>query len=523
VIPTSENGWTPSRVGPDRLTWITVPGTKVQLQIMSGQPLAVLRAAAADFNAYIEPLRDTDSASWTPTNSVATSNHLNGTACDWNWDSHPFRRRGSFTAAQLRTIREMLDFYEGFLFWAGDWDDPIDEMHWQMGYGSYGNPKLDSFISRKIRSDGFSTFRRGPTQVQPKTDPRDDTALLIIGAAAARQYSREDIIAVLSTGIQESGLNQAATDSTGHRGVFQQDGGYPNRETVGGNVTGFLDRLDAKRHSDGASPDIWKNIFWLQQRPSESSADIAYANGRANYLVEITSRQVDATGLYDRLSTPQEDDMSAEAERKIDELYRALLGPVPSRSALRMPGEGNIGTVIDMIRNIDGMVHPELVADRASLGDPREIDRLRAVAGNPDPARAYDAELARKIAARAAAEQAHLASPGSPAAGIIPPPLSGDVAGLGDIVVELRGAVAALRTQVPTYTQPLQVVKENPTYNTIPAAVEAAPITPGELLGNVLNALIALQLSSTLPATIQAPLDALVQVVQTNFPKEETP
>ena len=50
-----------------------------------------MRAYAADYNAYIEPLRDDDSASYTPTNSVATSNHLNGTAMDLNWNSHAFR------------------------------------------------------------------------------------------------------------------------------------------------------------------------------------------------------------------------------------------------------------------------------------------------------------------------------------------------------------------------------------------------------------------------------------------------
>jgi len=231
-----------------------------------------------------------------------------------------------------------------------------------------------------------------------------------------------------------------------------------------------------------------------------------------------------AAGLVSTTAPQEDDDMSAEAERKIDELYRALLGPVPSRSALRMPGEGNIGTVIDLIRNLDGMVHPELVADRASLGDPREIDRLRAVAGNPDPARTYDAELARKIAARAAAEQSHLSTPGSPAAGVIPPPLSGDVAGLRDVVSELRIAVANVRAQVPTpqIQPPTYLPRVGRRLDAVPVD-QPDPITPGELLGNVLNALIALQLSSTLPATIQAPLDALVQVVQTNFPKEETP
>ena len=166
----SENGWRPARVGADLCVWVTVPGSKVSLQLQKGLPAKILAAFAADYNAFVEPLRDPDSASWTPTNSVATSNHLNATAMDLNWNSHPFRVRGTFTAAQVKTIRELLAFYEDTVFWAGDWTDPIDEMHWQMGYGSWNNPKTASFASRKIRSDGFSTFRRGVVEAKPKDD-----------------------------------------------------------------------------------------------------------------------------------------------------------------------------------------------------------------------------------------------------------------------------------------------------------------------------------------------------------------
>lgn len=166
----SENGWRPARAGADLCVWVTVPGSKVSLQLQKGLPAKILAAFAADYNAFVEPLRDPDSASWTPTNSVATSNHLNATAMDLNWNSHPFRVRGTFTAAQAKTIRELLAFYEDTVFWAGDWTDPIDEMHWQMGYGSWNNPKTASFASRKIRSDGFSTFRRGVVEAKPKDD-----------------------------------------------------------------------------------------------------------------------------------------------------------------------------------------------------------------------------------------------------------------------------------------------------------------------------------------------------------------
>lgn len=158
----SEDGWRPAKVGPDKLVWVSVPGTNVSLQVLQGLPAIIMPAFAADINEYVETLRDPDSASWTPTNSVATSNHLNGTAMDLNWDSHPFRVRGTFTPQQMAVVRELLEFYEDTIFWAGDWSDPIDEMHWQMAYGTYQDQdRLRDFVSRKIRPDGFSTFRRG--------------------------------------------------------------------------------------------------------------------------------------------------------------------------------------------------------------------------------------------------------------------------------------------------------------------------------------------------------------------------
>lgn len=176
----SENGWVPSWVGAADLQWTKVPGANVNLQIRTGQPLQIMRAFAADFNAYVEPLRDRDSACYTATNSVPTSNHLNGTAMDLNWDSHPFHAKGTFSAAQMKTIRELLDFYEDTIYWGGDWNSPIDEMHWQMGYNSYNNPNTANVIARKIRSDGFSTFRRGPIPSGHLDVPGADTNQLAV-------------------------------------------------------------------------------------------------------------------------------------------------------------------------------------------------------------------------------------------------------------------------------------------------------------------------------------------------------
>ena len=80
--PDSEDGWQPPRLDPNSslLAWDVVPGTDppVHLQIMVGWPTTVLLAFAADLNEFVEHMRDADSACYTPTNSVDTSNHLNG-------------------------------------------------------------------------------------------------------------------------------------------------------------------------------------------------------------------------------------------------------------------------------------------------------------------------------------------------------------------------------------------------------------------------------------------------------------
>lgn len=173
----SENGWRMVDQGTCR--WVTVPGTSVRLQIREGQPEKILAAFAADYNAYVEPLRQADSACWTATNSVATSNHLSGTAMDLNWngpDGKTFRFQISETQAypppKNQRVRELLDFYEGMVYCGGFWSIR-DWMHFQMGYNTYGSQNVDKvndFIRRKIRADGFSTFHRG-ANVDPDAFP----------------------------------------------------------------------------------------------------------------------------------------------------------------------------------------------------------------------------------------------------------------------------------------------------------------------------------------------------------------
>ncbi len=401
----SEDGWEPFPATQAQCVWITVPGTTVNLELLQGQPATIMGAYAADYNAFIEPLRDPDSAGWTPTNSVPTSNHLNGTAMDLNWNSHPFQQSyAGYTPDMIATMRDMLAFYEDTMYWGQDWNgDPFDCMHHQMGYNTYQNPHTQDFINRKIRADGFSTYRRGSTPPQPLS-PADMIATVIIQTAQARGYSRDDTIACLATGIQESNLDENAVGDGGASvGVYQQDAGYPNRGNAAGNVIGFFDRL-AKRGSPGASPDIWKNIFWLQQRPSEPSADQAFADGRQAYLAEIQSRIGAATDYYNRLAGPTPaptptptppggGELTPEQDRMLQEIWHGLFDQLPSESRYGDP-VSPVWNVIQFIRNMDRVTFDLDTEHDAALGDPTALARVtKAAVGGDKIAQAFLAQL----------------------------------------------------------------------------------------------------------------------------------
>lgn len=175
----TENGW--PACGPELLVRNPIPGTGIVIPLQRGIPNTILKAAAADIHDFVESLNNGrsgasggDEGGWTGTNSVPTSNHLGGTAMDLNWNDHPFRVNWAGWSAGERAVLEELfgtkansrgpsaGWYEGMVFFAQHWDNPVDPMHFQMGYDTYNNiARCNDFIRRKIRADGFSTFRRG--------------------------------------------------------------------------------------------------------------------------------------------------------------------------------------------------------------------------------------------------------------------------------------------------------------------------------------------------------------------------
>jgi hypothetical protein len=132
--------------------------------------------------------------------------------------------------------------------------------------------------------------------LSPDSSPRQ-VAAAIIGEAHRRGYSPHQTTAILADALQESNLNPRAQSLNKlWYSVFQQDSSYPGRRNPNLAIAEFFDRLD--RHGGPASPDIWKSIFWLQQRPGEPSAQAAFAHGRQAYLREIQSQMHRAAAIY---------------------------------------------------------------------------------------------------------------------------------------------------------------------------------------------------------------------------------
>ncbi|BBX09486.1 M15 family metallopeptidase [Mycolicibacterium aichiense] len=417
--PDSENGWRPPWVGQDMLQWSEIPGAPgVSMQFLKGWPLAVMRAFAADYHAYIEPLYNADCCCYTPTNSVSTSNHLNGTAMDLRWNTHPFRKRGTFTPAQMATLRELLAFYEEIIYWGGDWTDPIDEMHFQMGYGTWNNPRVGDFILRKIRPDGFSTFRRGDTPTPAGTDP-----VWVLSKATGLSMARaKEILPAVSAGLKQADCTNAPRIAMWLAQIGHESGGFVYTEEIAKNgryapyigrtwiqITwdynyrafskwcydrGLVPTPDYFVVNYRALADLeWAGVgaawYWTVSRPQINAMSdardlngVTYAiNGGYNGLSDRQTRYNLANTMGDLLLVliSQEDDdelADPEIQKMIRELHACWFNKTPSTSDLATPGEGAIWMLHQKVHNLDGMLHPIHAERRARAGDLGELHRI---------------------------------------------------------------------------------------------------------------------------------------------------
>lgn len=438
----SENGW--PMVDEGSCTWVDIPGTDVSLEIQNGQPLQIMRSFAADFNSYVEPLRDADSACWTATNSVDTSNHLSGTAMDLNWNSHPFQVvNAGFDAAKLARVRELLDFYEGTIYWGNDWTSPKDAMHFQMGYDTYGNPKTADFIKRKIRADGYSTFKRAAApaaadvlaQATGLSAARAAAILpAVVDGLAAAQCTNTNRIAMWLAQVGHESDNFNATEEYANGDMSQERWIYKGRTwiqlTWKSNYAGFSQWCYSRGlvptptyfvDNPKALADLkWAGLgaawYWTVARPQINgmcdAGDLVGVtqaiNGGQNGIDDRRNLYNRALAVGDALltltttTTGDEDEMAGWTQESVDRAMLLLENIAgvhrPSLSPLRWPGEGDVNTCAGFAWSSDANIHVLLVEKLAvEYGDTQSINLLYAVASNTDPARAGDAALALNI------------------------------------------------------------------------------------------------------------------------------
>jgi len=436
----SEDGW--PLVDQDGCNWVTIPGTNppVSIQIQKGEPTAVLRAWEADWNAYIEPLRDADTACWTEGNSVLGqpgrnngSNHLGGTATDSNWSSHRFQiSYDGFNQAQIVTMREMLDFYEGNVFWAQDWDSPKDCMHSQMGYGTYDSAndrpsaKVQDFINRKIRPDGFSTFRRGNAPPQP-VSKQDQYALAVLNEGRRRGISPRGIQIAFATVFVESNWKMYANSSVPESMALPHDAVGHDHDSIGL----FQQRCPMWGPANVLmNPALSAGLFFDHlaaldyDSPAHSPGFYAQAVQRSAFPDRYDQRFGDAAGLYNRLAgapipqpppIPTGGFLMALTDAQQQELYDAVCGRRPSLSPLRPPGDTSTYTMRDMVDFADGSVHVLVAALAAKLGHPATLALLEQDASTTLMDRPDDKDLATAILA-----SLNVSAPAPPV--YIPPP-----------------------------------------------------------------------------------------------------
>jgi len=123
-----------------------VPGSGAKLApgVRAGDVATVLFYVAGQLDARVEdgdlyPQGDEWGYSYRPSKNSAAllSCHSSATAFDWNATRHPNGKRGTFTAAQVAEIRNILAEVDALVYWGGDaWGNGTpDEMHFEIAEG----------------------------------------------------------------------------------------------------------------------------------------------------------------------------------------------------------------------------------------------------------------------------------------------------------------------------------------------------------------------------------------------------
>lgn len=166
----SENGW--RMCNRDACERIYIPGARndflAAMIVRSGVSEVILRAWAIWYHHNVEPLDlyrqgVGDDWGWSATNDVPNSNHLSGTALDFNATQYPW---GTYkmSTARVNKVNEGLRLFEGTVFWGRRWSKP-DEMHYQIGMPE-GDARLATFAN-KLNNGHLGLLKPAPAPAPP--------------------------------------------------------------------------------------------------------------------------------------------------------------------------------------------------------------------------------------------------------------------------------------------------------------------------------------------------------------------
>ncbi len=277
-----------------------VPGTTLALPIRKGIANLILKGWVGWFHRNVESLNNargfSDEGAWTPTNDVANSNHLSGTAVDINWSDHPFRvHNAGFTPAEIAKVREGLELFEGTIWWGNDWQSPRDAMHFQLNYRE-GDPRNAAFAT-KLQNGHLGIWSGNPGPVTPPAPPVDIYA------------QRGD------TGDKVKALQEFFNTNFGSYSNLDVDGDFgPQTESVVRNfqsrvgvladgIVGPLTLAELKKHgfgkeapvgfqypsTDDMVKQIWEQLFGPQGKGWEGLFGKTGDGKRGKYTVEAVA------------------------------------------------------------------------------------------------------------------------------------------------------------------------------------------------------------------------------------------
>jgi len=148
-MATSYNGWYAApgwSVGGGQIAVLSVAGETFAPGVLAGDVHTVFQYLVNNLHARVEPVyapgwHEQDDWGYSYRQNRNANNlscHSSGTAIDYNATRHPNGTRGTFNAAQIATIRQLINVeLEGVVDWGGDWGpgSTPDWMHFEISKG----------------------------------------------------------------------------------------------------------------------------------------------------------------------------------------------------------------------------------------------------------------------------------------------------------------------------------------------------------------------------------------------------